>query len=389
MKPLELHWPEGLSTEHFLRDYWQQKPLLMPQAFPGFSSPLTPDELGGLALESDIHSRLILRERAKEPDTGDIWHLRTGPFTEDELTQLPTQDWTLLVSDIEKHLDGFSAYLEPFRFLPDWRIDDLMISYAPTGASAGAHIDEYDVFLFQAAGQRQWQISTDQSAPTNILADQDLKILQQFDATETWTLSAGDILYLPPGIPHHGIAQDNDCMTWSIGFRAPMEQQLLADITEQLLSYSPSRRYRDPALVPINRKGELDTNSLDNLEQLWQQVTSPSRENFIRATGCVLTRRQDALSDTLARDRADSPPSEGQVQRHSAARMLFVTTDAGCELFANGENFRISARLAETLCAQSEWSVSELLSLCHNAADRQLLTTLWQQGVLLQVDKDT
>lgn len=389
MKPLELHWPEGLSTEHFLRDYWQQKPLLMPQAFPDFSSPLTPDELGGLALEPDIHSRIILLERAKEPDADDTWHLRTGPFTEDELTQLPAHDWTLLVSDIEKHLDGFSAYLEPFRFLPDWRIDDLMISYAPTGASAGAHIDEYDVFLFQAAGQRRWQISTDQSAPTDILADQDLKILQQFDATETWTLSAGDILYLPPGIPHHGIAQDNDCMTWSIGFRAPMEQQLLADITEQLLTYSPSRRYRDPALVPINRKGELDTNSLDNLEQLWQQVTSPAKEMFIRATGCVLTRRQDSLNDTLAQDQADSLPSVGQVQRHGAARLLFVTTDAGSELFANGEHYRVSKSLAEMLCARSEWSVTELLALCHDPADNRLLDTLWQQGVLLQVDQDT
>jgi len=378
----KLSWPEGLDVERFLQEYWQQRPVLLPQALPGFVSPLTPDELGGLALDQDIHSRLILRQRGENADCADQWHLRQGPFSEDELTRLPEQDWTLLVSDIEKHLDGFNSYLEPFRFLPDWRIDDLMVSYAPAGASAGAHVDEYDVFLLQAAGQRRWEISTDNAATKAFLPDQDLKILQAFSSTETWTLSPGDILYLPPGIPHHGIALDNDCMTWSIGFRAPMQHQLLTDVAEQLLAVTLAERYRDPALHPMPRKGELDVNTLDHLKALWLQTLHSKDSAFEHALGCVLTRRQDASDDDPAIGAVGIIPKQGELHRDAAARLLFHDSATGADLYVDGEHYAVSCDLAEELCANLNWEAQVLHNLCADSTDQECLTTLWHRGIV-------
>jgi len=372
----KLHWPEDLSAERFLSDYWQQRPLLLRQALPTFVSPISPDELGGL------HSRLILRQRSETAESADRWHLRQGPFSEEDLTSLPTQDWTLLVSDIEKHLEGFNAYLEPFRFLPDWRIDDLMISYAPAGASAGAHVDEYDVFLLQAAGQRQWQISTDTAASCALLPDQDLKILQEFNATDQWTLDPGDILYLPPGVPHHGIALDNDCMTWSIGFRAPMQQQLLTDVAEQLLMATPAIRYRDPPLQPMPRNGELDANTLDHLRRLWRQAIDQQELAFEHALGCVLTRRQDVLNQEPAPTTTGELPDQGELQRDAAARLIFHDSTTGADLYVDGEHYAVSGKFAQTLCANLNWKAQDLRNLCTDTADQACLNALWHRGTV-------
>ncbi|MEL7448234.1 MAG: cupin domain-containing protein [Pseudomonadota bacterium] len=215
-----LNWPDGLSAERFLRDYWQKQPLLLRGALPGFESPLGADELAGLACDPDVESRLV-RESGDPP-----WQVQQGPFAEDQLTGLPGHGWSLLVQDVDKHLPELAVIADRFGFVPSWRFDDLMVSFAPPGGSVGAHVDAYDVFLLQGAGQRTWSIGPQPERPL-CHPEAQLRVIDNFAPEEQWTLFPGDALYLPPGVAHHGVAGEN-CITWSVGFRAPSHQQLVA-----------------------------------------------------------------------------------------------------------------------------------------------------------------
>ena len=196
----------GMPAADFLRDFWQKKPLLIRQAFPGYQSPLQPEDLAGLACEDGVLARLIEHDAA-----GDGWRVRHGPFAEEDFPGLPDHDWTLLVQDMDKWDADLRALLDRFDFLPRWRIDDVMVSFAATGGSVGAHVDHYDVFLLQAQGQRHWMIDASESLhgkapPMDFRDDVELKLLREFTPTHDWVLNPGDMLYLPPKVPHHGVA---------------------------------------------------------------------------------------------------------------------------------------------------------------------------------------
>jgi 50S ribosomal protein L16 3-hydroxylase len=209
----------ALSPEQFLTEYWQRKPLLVRNAFPGFTPPIDGDDLAGLACEPLAEARVVSGSLA-----GAAWTLRHGPFEEQEFAGLGERDWTLLVQDVEKHYPPLAELLDAFAFLPSWRLDDIMISFAAPGGSVGPHVDQYDVFLLQADGHRRWQIATDfDPAPA---ADLPLDMLANFRAQQEWLLGPGDMLYLPPGVAHHGVAEDA-CLTYSIGLRAPSAADLL------------------------------------------------------------------------------------------------------------------------------------------------------------------
>ncbi|HWS40323.1 MAG TPA: cupin domain-containing protein, partial [Arenimonas sp.] len=210
----------GMPIVQFLAEYWQKKPLLIRQAFPGYQAPLSPEDLAGLACEQGPLSRLVSYEREN-----DKWHLRNGPFDEDEFPALGHKDWTLLVQDMDKWDGDVGQLLEAFRFIPRWRIDDVMISFAVEGGSVGPHIDQYDVFLLQAQGHRQWQIEDQARFEPAFREDSELKLLVEFTPTHTWDLAPGDMLYLPPGFAHHGVALDS-CMTFSVGTRAPSSAEM-------------------------------------------------------------------------------------------------------------------------------------------------------------------
>lgn len=186
--------PLGMTPARFLRDYWQKRPLLVRNAFPGLHPPISGDELAGLACEPYALARLVLHDAAS-----DQWTVETGPFEESRFADLPEEDWTLLVQDVDKWDRDVAALLGHFRFLPDWRIDDIMVSFAAPGGSVGAHVDQYDVFLLQASGHRHWMIDSRAGAPSAFRPDQPLKLLQRFEPDEEWLLEPGDMLYLPPG----------------------------------------------------------------------------------------------------------------------------------------------------------------------------------------------
>ena len=252
--------PLGMPPAQFLRDYWQKRPLLVRNAFPGFVAPLTPEDLAGLACEEAALSRIVAHDRER-----DTWLLRHGPFPEDLFPTLPQRDWTLLVQDVDKWDADVAALLAAFDFLPRWRIDDVMVSFAAPGGSVGAHVDQYDVFLLQGQGHRRWLVDASPAPPLGFRDDVELKLLREFSPTHDWLLGPGDMLYLPPGVPHHGIAEDA-CLTFSIGMRAPAASELLGDFVDTLAADADEAlRYRDPDLAPAEDPNEIDAAAMQRV----------------------------------------------------------------------------------------------------------------------------
>ncbi len=218
----------GLTPSQFLAEYWQKKPLLIKNAISNFEGLLSPEELAGLACEDDVQSRIVEYKKGK-------WHASHGPFEDDDFARLPQKpsaqhNWTLLVQSVNHYLPEGAALLQQFDFIPHARLDDLMVSYAPDGGGVGPHFDSYDVFLLQGQGKRLWRIS--EQTDLSLIEGAPLRILQNFDTAQEWLLEAGDMLYLPPHLAHWGIAVSagkTDCMTYSIGFRAPKNQELATE----------------------------------------------------------------------------------------------------------------------------------------------------------------
>ncbi len=252
----------GLTTEEFLRDYWQKKPLLIRQAVPGFKGLLNPQQLIELACVEDAQARLVRHTRGN-------WQLAHGPFEPDEMAKLRGK-WTVLVQGVNHALPEATELLKRFNFIPHARLDDLMVSYAPKGGGVGPHFDAYDVFLLQGVGHRRWQISTQEDR--TLIEGAPLRILKEFHIEQEWVLKAGDMLYLPPQCGHNGIAED-DCMTYSIGFRTPAYQEL----AEQFLVYLQDRicvdgMYADPDLKKQAHPSEIGAEMLQQVAQAIRKV---------------------------------------------------------------------------------------------------------------------
>lgn len=257
----QINWGD-LTPEQFIAEYWQKRPLLIRNAFVEFEPVIEPDELAGLALEPEVESRLI-----RYTPGGKDYSLRKGPFTEADFSQLPESHWTLLVQAVDHYVDAAAELLECFNFIPRWRIDDLMISYATIGGGVGPHYDNYDVFLLQAQGTRRWEIGQAESSDSARIPDLPLMILSDFKALDSFELDPGDMLYLPPQISHNGIATSADCVTYSIGFRAPSDAEMLRSFSDQIGETLKSEaRYQDPDLSMTERLGEIDSRALARVQ---------------------------------------------------------------------------------------------------------------------------
>jgi 50S ribosomal protein L16 3-hydroxylase len=259
----------NLTPAQFLADYWQKKPLLIRQAIPNFKGLLSPEELAGLACEDDAQARIIQQKSGK-------WSVKSSPFDEADFTKLPAKNWTLLVQNVNHYLPEAADLLALFNFIPHARLDDLMISYAPTGSGVGAHVDSYDVFLLQGAGKRKWQISS--QTDLSLVEGAPLKILQNFVAEQEWILEAGDMLYLPPQIAHCGTSMSDDCMTYSIGFRAPKKQELAHEFLSYLQDNLDKNTklqglYADPDLTLQNHPGEISDALQANIHAALSGIT--------------------------------------------------------------------------------------------------------------------
>ncbi len=377
----------GISAREFMRDYWQKKPLLVRQAVPSFESPISPDELAGLALEEEVESRLVI-EHGERP-----WELRRGPFAEDTFATLPERDWTLLVQAVDQFVPEVAELLEQFKFLPKWRIDDVMISFAAPGGGVGPHFDNYDVFLLQGFGKRRWQIGQMCNSDSPLLAHADLKILAEFAKTEEWVLEPGDMLYLPPLLAHCGTAED-DCMTYSVGFRAPSAAEVLTHFTDFLGQFLPDEeRYSDADAQPTDDPTQIQRDALDRLKALLNEHMSDERL-LMTWFGQFMT--EPRYPELIAGIEIDEEVFLGSLEdgavliRNPSARMAWSEVGDDLVLFASGQSRLLSATLRELLklvCSADALHIANLGQWLVDDEGRNLLVELVKQGSLEFADE--
>ena len=422
-----------MPAVRFLRDYWQKKPLLIRGALVDFSNPVAPNDFAGLACEELALARIVVHEPKR-----DRWIVRNGPFVESDFAKLPKTCWTLLVQDVDKWDSDVAALLDRFSFVPSWRIDDVMVSYAEDGGSVGAHVDQYDVFLLQGLGRRRWQISIDPAAPTAFRDDAELKLLREFTPTHEWILEPGDMLYLPPGLPHHGVAI-GACMTYSVGMRAPSQAELALDFIETLAEMLPENwRLADPDLAPTRRDGEIDEAAIARVlsampwlrspvdasrgypassssprkpgSSSWLPIERRSTGNTVEPQrpeqdGCdypgqpdssllrtwfgrFITRyRSTQVAAPSARLLTDATFRRAleqgmHAQRNPWSRCAWMHEARGANLFVAGASHACSLRFARLVCTQANFPLAATPSLAH---DRAVLRSLIDAGHLVLV----
>ena len=376
-------FPGDISVETFLQEYWQKKPLLVRNAFPGIISPLTPDELAGLACEDDANSRIVIEQHAQGH-----WHVLHGPLQEEDFDDLPEKNWTLLVTDVEKHVPEARQLIDHFRFIPDWRIDDLMISYAPEGGSVGPHTDAYDVFLIQTYGQRRWMINKDYD--NTCLDGTELRILKHFTAAEDWILNPGDMLYLPPNIAHYGIAL-NDCMTCSVGFRAPSISNMVSEYAESIAAgIDQELRYEDPDLQKQANPAEISRDALVRIKSIIMERLETDDASINRWFGEYCSEPRSGIHPcppqseiSVYGDLLELLAQGVVISQSPASTFLFSRLDDKALLFVDGTSYTTSHKFAATVANNRDITLQQLQQCVSGDADQETLLDLYNNGCLL------
>jgi len=352
------HGELQFDQEAFLAQYWQRKPLLIRHAVAAFSTPLGADELAGLALEEDVESRIIEYRDGQ-------WLQYPGPFTETDFQR--EAPWTLLVQAVDHLIPEVAALRRLVDFLPQWRVDDVMVSYAVDGGSVGPHYDNYDVFLLQGEGQRQWRIGQFCDSRTPLLPHEQLRILQEFDCREEFLLGPGDILYIPPGIAHWGIAR-GQCTTFSIGFRAPRVHEMVSRWVDRLLEQlDPELFFSDSRIEPAARAGEIRPRDLERVHAQLQAALDQEPDDSWFGELVTEPRYEYGLDDDdLAEARALLHAGPGFVGLSAAARVAWQQEAQGIRVFANGDGRLFEVTVQDciiALCQQRELS-GDALAAC-------------------------
>ena len=361
------NWQLTLDRENFLANVWQRKPLLIKNAIDGFEPALDADELAGLALEEEVESRIIeFRDQN--------WHLSQGPFTATDFDR--AHPWTLLVQAVDHYVPAIADLRKLIDFIPQWRVDDVMVSFAVDGGSVGPHYDNYDVFLLQAQGKRRWKIGQPCDANTALAPNTDLRILQDFHCESEHLLSAGDILYVPPGVAHWGIAE-GDCMTFSIGFRAPAIKELLSRSVDSLLEKTTDEKfYTDDPAAPPCRPGEITAKAVTRAkEQLIVALQAHSDDSW--------------FGELVTEPKYDMEPGEEDCQGEqsellqpgvtleliSSAKLAWQQNEDSVVVFANSESLHHSDAVLPLLISLCEdWRLmGEPLSVAQSSSECAIL----------------
>lgn len=372
----------------FLREYWQKKPMVFRQAIPDFDHPISADELAGLALEDELESRIVIQN----PGTQSNWQLKRGPFKERDFKKLPASHWTLLVQGVDRFVPEVAELLTHFNFIPRWRIDDVMISYAVEQGSVGPHYDNYDVFLYQAKGRRKWCLTSQHCTLENYLTEFDLRIMNNFVVEEAFILEEGDMLYLPPHIGHHGISLSSDCMTYSFGYRSYQAQELWDSFGEYLAEHAKiPDLYKDPAWLGLTDSAELPQSAASQAKIILQKIIDdePKLQTWF---GCFATQIDQQAEQLLPLP--DDNPDDSQalfltnlassqgLQRNYLCRFAYQMNDeSGLALFINGSNWNsqgISDGLIKLVANQTSIDLSQLQPYLNQDKNQQFLYELWQ-----------
>jgi 50S ribosomal protein L16 3-hydroxylase len=319
-----------ISNDVFLKKYWQKKPLLIRDAIKNFKSPITEKDLFRIAQNENAISRLIEFKRG-------IWQVKYGPFKKLDLPKKINTPWTILVQNMNHHLPFAESFLNLFKFIPYARLDDLMVSFATKKGSVGPHFDSYDVFLFQAKGEREWKIS--EQKKFSLDKKSAIKIITNFKVKNTWVLKPGDLLYLPPNVGHWGVSQSDDCLTYSIGFRAPgtfeIQSKFLDFIQDNLIT-NKNDLYRDPNLNLQKNPAEINSNMIKKIQQIVNQLrwNTNSINNFIGQLltepieGAVFETSKSMTAEVFIKDLIKKP-----LKLNPKTRMLFIKNN----FYINGQ----------------------------------------------------
>lgn len=334
-----------VSAPEFLSNYWQKQPCLIRNALPGFNSFIDAHGLMDLACRDDVESRLVLEKDGEYP-----WQVLHGPFKRQRFGKLPDSRWTLLVQNADLYLDEARDLLGRFAFIPNWRIDDLMVSVAAPEGGVGPHLDSYDVFLLQAEGERRWRINRSAYTEADFVPDLDLRIIGDFRSEEEWVVKAGDLLYLPPGVAHHGVALGMG-ITYSIGFRAPSRLELLGRFIDD--GGVQDQRYTDAGLTPAANPGEITAEALGCIREMMRSATAAD-ESINAWFGRHVTQLPERMD--VPRPKRPLTPEEfliewrghGKAWRSRLCRSAFIRGPrSALTLFVNGQSFLLPAA-AET-----------------------------------------
>jgi 50S ribosomal protein L16 3-hydroxylase len=372
-----------LSPARFLAEYWQKKPLLVRGAWPEFCDPLTPEELAGLACEEGVESRLVLEGEGEEADEA-----RAGPFTDDDFLNLPDTGWTLQVADVEKHAPDFTALLEPFRFIPDWRIDGLTVSYATPPGTVRSRVNESDVFLLQGQGRQCWRVG----AHSDALSESELTPEQD------WVLEPGDLLYLPPRVTFYGMTLEPS-LSYSILCRAPSHRQLVSGFLEFLLEgVDPEARYADPDLTVQDNPGEISLAALDQVRALLRRSIALDDETLAVWLGRFLGepkpgfRAEPEPEPYAEAELREDLRAGGSLERNPGSRFHYIAgVDGEMLLFVDGQEFALGpevAFVAPLLCRHRVLTSALLREALKQPDARQLLLDLLDEGYLVIYEKD-
>lgn len=363
-----------LDVKTFLAKHWQRQHLFIPGGFQKFAVPADGDELAGLAMEDDPDCRIVFFD-------GQHWHQERGPFTQDSYQR--NGSWTLLVQGVDQHWDEAAALLNAVRFLPDWRLDDIMMSYATAGGSAGPHYDNYDVFIIQGDGQRRWQVGGLCDASSALMDNTDLRLLADFEPKNEYLMNTGDVLYIPPGIAHYGISV-GESTSFSIGFRAPRKSDLLARWADNLLSaMEDDALFSDVNREPASRSGEI---TAADLHRARAQLLAVFNDKDPRWFGEAITDGAPVLQS--ATDTARTIEEQGNwIARAPGSRLAWHATDDELLVFAHGNTHDAPLALQsilEALCDHKDVAVGDALQT-HDAAEG-LLSWLFDEGAIVFYD---
>lgn len=365
----------GISPETFMQRYWHKKPLVIRQAIPGFVPLLERIELLELAAQEEVESRLVVQDASGK---GAGWKFKHGPFARKALPPFKQAGWTLLVQGVDMHDERVHSLINQFRFVPDARLDDLMISYATDQGGVGPHFDSYDVFLLQAHGRRRWRIGRQKDL--SLQPEMPLKILANFEPEEEFVLEPGDMLYLPPKYAHDGIAE-GECMTYSIGFRSPSQselaQEVLQRLAEQAVDELPAALYADPKQAAVEAHAALPPAMLE-FAQFAVQAALKDPKAVARALGEYLSEpKANVWFDGEGQD------IDGAIRLDRRTRMLYDEH----HVFINGESFNATGRdaqLIKRLADQRCLDAKEVRRLSDGARD---LVQDWCEAGWLHVDQ--
>ena len=355
------------SESDFLQNNWQKKPLMVEDAFEFDAQLISGEDLAGLACEEFIESRMIFANANQKE-----WTCEHGHFTEEYFTNLSEKNWTLLVQNVDDFIDDVDVIKMAFSFLPKWRLDDIMFSYATPGGGVGPHFDYYDVFLIQTSGSREWVIGQDCDSNSLLRDHPDMKLLNTFAEKEKFILNKGDMIYIPAGVAHWGTALSEDCITASVGFRAPAYAELLtASINKISDSFTQDQRYKD---VEIAEDKYLIPNSVK--QQFSEDLDRLSKEELIEELTHQLSLQVTEMRhpDLLEADSLDIQNINITVlQQHTSSRFAYRINKDDAVLYVNGEAYSTDNESAKAIC-HSEFS---------EVQDKELIIELIKSGALL------